>query len=110
MPSLQRMKEITPNELKLKLDANEEVQIIDVREPYEANICEIGGLLIPMSEVMMNLNQIRKDVDVIVHCRSGGRSGAIVQALERKGYNNLINLKGGILAWADQVDTSLEKY
>lgn len=104
------MKEITPTELKTKLDANEDVQLIDVREPYEAEACSIGGELIPMGDVMGNLDKIRKEGTVVVHCKSGGRSGAIINALERQGYSNLINLKGGIFAWVDEVDPSLEKY
>jgi sulfur-carrier protein adenylyltransferase/sulfurtransferase len=105
------MKEITPLELKRMLDANEDVQIIDVREPYEVDICSIGADLIPMGDILENLEKVRKDVKVVVHCRSGARSGAIIQTLESQhGYTELYNLKGGILAWADEVDNSLEKY
>lgn len=104
------MKEITPTELKNIMDSREDVQVIDVREPYEAEICSIGAELIPMGNVMEEIDKIRKDVKVILHCRSGGRSGAMIQVLERKGFENLYNLKGGILAWADEVDNTLEKY
>ena len=104
------MKEVTPNELNIWMESHVEVQVIDVREPYEADICNIGAELIPMGEMMVNMHKIRKDVKVVIHCRSGGRSGAMIQALERHGYENLYNLLGGILAWADEVDNSLEKY
>lgn len=105
------MKEITVIELKAKIDANETIQLIDVREPYEAEICTIGGELIPMGEVLENAARIKKDIPVVIHCRSGKRSAAVIEALETQlGYTNLSNLKGGILAWADEVDNSLSKY
>ncbi len=105
------MNEITPSELKCLLDAKEDVQVIDVREPYEAEICSIGGELIPMGNIMDNLDKLRKDAKLIVHCRSGMRSGTVVQALEdQHGFKSVFNLKGGILAWADEVDNSIKKY
>jgi len=105
------MKEISVKELKTKIDARENIQVIDVREPYEADICTIGGELIPMGEVLENASRIKKDIPVIIHCRSGKRSAAVIEALETQlGYNNLHNLKGGILAWADEVDQSMSKY
>jgi len=107
------MKEVSVQELKSMQDNNENFVLIDVREQHEFEIAQIGGTLIPMGEVMDNLDKIPKDPDtkVIVHCRSGGRSGAIVQALEgMHGYTNCYNLTGGILAYADQIDPSLTKY
>ena len=82
-----------------------------MREPHEYEIANIGAELIPMGEVMDNIDKISKTKQVIIHCRSGARSGAIVQALESEmGFNNLYNLTGGILAYADEIDPSLEKY
>jgi rhodanese-related sulfurtransferase len=104
------MKEVTVTELKQLIDNKNDFQLIDVREPHEAEIAEIGGLLIPMGQVMDNLNKIAKDKQVVIHCRSGARSGAICQALEKEGYNNVYNLKGGILAWANEIDHSVTKY
>jgi len=105
------MKEVSVQELKDMLDQKEDLQLIDVREPHEVEIVEMGGELIPMGEVMDNVDKISKDKKVIVHCRSGARSGNVIQALEQEhGYDNLYNLKGGILAWADEIDTSLSKY
>lgn len=104
------MKEITPSELKKMIDNKEELQLIDVREEYEVEIATIGGELIPMAEIMDNLDKISKNKQVVVHCRSGKRSGAVVQTLEKQGFKNVANLKGGILAWADEIDPSLTKY
>lgn len=105
------MKEITVKELKQMMEMKEDFQLIDVREPHEKEIAEIGGTLIPMGEVMNHIGEIARDKKVIVHCRSGARSGAVVQALEREhGFNNLYNLKGGILAWAKEIDTTLTQY
>ena len=92
-------------------DDNESFQLIDVREPHEAEICQIGGELIPMGDIMNSLDKISKDKKVIIHCRSGARSGAVAQALESQhGFTNLYNLKGGILAYAKEIDTSLTQY
>ena len=104
------MKEITPKELKKMLDEKSNIQLIDVREPHEIDIASIGGELIPMGEVMSNLDKISKDKQVVIYCRSGRRSGSIVQALEQQGYTNLYNLQGGILQYADEVDNTLAKY
>lgn len=105
------MKEITATELKKKLDAKENIQVIDVREPYELEICSFGAEHIPMGEIMENIDKIKKDIPVIIHCRSGKRSAAVISSLETQfGFNNLYNLKGGILAWADEVDNSMPKY
>jgi len=104
------MKEITVSELKQLKDTNADFQLIDVREEHELEICEIGGELIPMGEVMENLDKISKTKKVVVMCRSGARSGTICRALEAEGYDNVYNLKGGILAWADEIDPSVTKY
>ena len=105
------MQEITATELKVLLDNGEEVQVIDIREKYECDICSINGEHIPMAEVMNNIDRISREGKVVIHCRSGGRSAAVVDALQRQfGFTNLYNLKGGILAWADEVDESLAKY
>ena|ERR1051326_623309 len=104
------MKEVTCSELKKMMDAEEDFQLIDVREEHEVDIASIGGELIPMGEVMDNLDKISKEKKVIVYCRSGNRSGTIANALERNGFTNVYNLKGGILAWADEIDTAMTKY
>jgi rhodanese-related sulfurtransferase len=105
------MKEKTVSELKAMIDNGEDFQLIDVREPHEYDICNLKGTLIPMNEVPDHIDEISKGKTVVVHCRSGARSGRIVQLLEESyGYQNLYNLKGGILAWADEIDHSMAKY
>lgn len=98
------MKEITPLELKTLKDTNANFQLIDVREEYEFDEANINGELIPMGEVMDNVEKISKDKQVVVHCRSGKRSATVISALESQyGYSNLYNLKGGILAYLEEV-------
>ena len=104
------MKEITVKELKIKIDNEEDFQLIDIRESYEKEICNIGGELIPMGDVMGSLEKISKNKPVVLHCRSGKRSAAMVMHLGTMGFDNLYNLKGGILAWADEIDSSIPKY
>lgn len=108
------VKEISVKELKALKDQGADFQLIDVREEYEyeiANLANLGAELIPLATVPANAERIAKDKQVIIHCRSGARSGNAVRLLESQfGYDNLYNLKGGILAYADEVDTSLAKY
>ena len=104
------MKEVTPIELKKMLDSKADFKLIDVREEHEKEIANIGGELIPMGTVMQRMNEIPKDKKVVIYCRSGARSGSVVKALEQQGYTNLYNLKGGILAYSNDVDPSLMKY
>lgn len=102
------MKEISVQELKAMIDAKEDVFILDVREEYEYEIANIGGTLIPMGDIMERVNEVPKDKKVVVHCRSGKRSSTVINALEQNfGYTNLVNLKGGIMAWASEIDKSL---
>lgn len=102
------MKEVTVEELKAMRDNNEPHQLIDVREQAEVDAAEIGGEHIPMGLVVANIDKISRDVPVIIHCRSGGRSGAIADALERQfGFTNVYNLKGGITAWSKEIDPSV---
>jgi rhodanese-related sulfurtransferase len=104
------MKEISVIELKHKIDNKEDFQLIDVREEYEYEICNIGGKLIPMATVPEHLNEIAKDKPVIVHCRSGARSANICLFLESQGFNNVYNLAGGIMAWAKEIDPTMPTY
>jgi rhodanese-related sulfurtransferase len=105
------MKEKTVSELKAMIDGGEDFQLIDVREPHEYDICHLHSTLIPMNEVPDRIAEISKDKPVVIHCRSGARSARIVEYLEQAGgYQNLYNLRGGILAWADEIDHSMAKY
>lgn len=102
------MKEITADELRTWRERGTPHQLVDVREPYEAQQCSIGGDLIPMGEIVDRIGELRKDVPVVIHCRSGNRSLAVIDALStRYGYDNLVNLQGGILAFRDSVDHNL---
>jgi len=102
--------QLTVKELKRRIDAGEDVQLIDVREPYEYQIAQIGGKLIPQNDVPNRLAEIDRDREVIVHCRSGARSQRIAEFLQQAGYPNVVNLAGGILAWSDEIDPSVQKY
>lgn len=97
------MKEISATELKKLIDEKADFQLVDVREEHEFDEMNINGQLIPMGEVMERTDEIAKDRQVVVHCRSGMRSATIIKALEAQGYTNLYNLKGGILAYASEV-------
>lgn len=106
------MKEITVQELKSMMDNKEDFQLIDVREQNEYDFVNLEGELIPVGNIMEHIDKISTDKKVIVHCRSGARSANAIHAIQavEGGYNNLYNLKGGILAWADEIDSSKPKY
>ncbi len=105
------MKEVTVTELKEKIDKGEDFQLIDVREQNEHDFANIGGDLIPMSTFRDHIDRINTNKEVIVYCRSGKRSADVIQYLEKNnGFTNLNNLKGGILAWSDEIDPSIPKY
>ena len=102
--------QLTVKELKRRIDAGEDAYLIDVREPYEYQIAQIGGKLIPQNEVPNRLAEIDRDREVIVHCRSGARSQRIAEYLKQVGYPRVVNLAGGILAWSDEIDPKVPKY
>ncbi|NGP87187.1 molybdopterin-synthase adenylyltransferase MoeB [Fodinibius halophilus] len=103
--------EVSVKEYKSWVESDEDVQLIDVREPHEVEIAEIGGTLIPLKEVTENAEQISRDKKVVVHCRSGQRSADAIKKLQEEyGFDNLYNLKGGILAWSEEIDDSIPQY
>ncbi len=102
--------QISVQELKQRLDAGEDIMVLDVRETYEYQIANIGGTLIPMNEVPRRLAEIDRNREIVVQCRSGARSQRIAEFLAQQGYPNVKNLAGGILAWADQIDPAVQKY
>src|SRR5690606_28378036 len=105
--------EITPAELKARLDRGDALTIVDVREPHEweiANLEPYGARLIPMREIEARLGELDRDAEIVLHCKTGGRSAIVLRQLREAGYTRLWNLKGGILAWVDEVDPSLPKY
>src|SRR5476649_2507066 len=104
------MKEVSVQELKEKMDNGEDFQLIDVREDFEYETSNLGGLLIPLGGILIETDKIAKDKPVIVQCRSGKRSAAAIMQLEQLGYTNLYNLTGGILAWANEIDPTLNVY
>ena len=105
------MKNISVTELKQLMDEGVDFQLIDVREEYEFEEFNMNGTLMPMSEIINRIDEIRRDVKVIVHCRSGARSAAVVNALENstdfQPFNNLYNLEGGIMKWIEVIDPSI---
>ena len=93
------------------IDSKEDFQLIDVREPFENEICTLNALLIPMGELADRWSEINKDKKVVVHCRSGARSANAIGFLEQAhGYTNLYNLTGGILAWANEIDENMDTF
>jgi sulfur-carrier protein adenylyltransferase/sulfurtransferase len=110
-PKQKTMKEVTVQELKALKDSGADFQLIDVREPHEFDICNLDGELIPQGDIPSSVERISKDKQVVIHCRSGARSGNMVQWLEKNhGFTNLYNLKGGVLAWAKEIDKSMPTY
>ncbi|HXE75893.1 MAG TPA: molybdopterin-synthase adenylyltransferase MoeB [Candidatus Xenobia bacterium] len=102
--------EIEPRALKQRLDSGHDVFVLDVREPHEYQICNIGGYLIPLGDLPKRVHELDSAREIVAHCRSGKRSAEAVDFLRKAGFRKVWNLKGGILAWSDQVDPSLPKY
>src|ERR1700686_5125891 len=108
-PNLQ-VPEITPRELKARLDRGDDLFILDGREPHEFQICNIKGNLIPLGELPRRVHELDSSREIVAHCRSGKRSAEAVYFLRKAGFRKILNLKGGILAWSDEVDPSVPKY
>ena len=111
--SMAAVPEITVHDLKARLDRGERPFILDVREPHEYEIANLGGALVPLQSLPHRLDEIREhqhDDLVVVHCRSGARSANAVAFLRGQGFENAANLKGGVLAWSDEIDVSMPKY
>lgn len=104
------MKEITVEELKEKMDNQEDFQLIDVREEFEYETSNISGEHIPLAEIILEQNKISREKPVVIHCRSGKRSAQAIMLLEQQGFDNLFNLQGGILAWRDAFDPDMQVY
>ena len=106
-----QIKEIDPDELNALMDGEEMFQLIDVREQYEFDLADIGGELIPLATVLENSNKIKRDRKVVVHCKMGGRSAKAIRDLETQfGFENLYNLKGGIIDYLKEYQPDLEAY
>ncbi|PYX88738.1 MAG: molybdenum cofactor biosynthesis protein MoeB, partial [Acidobacteria bacterium] len=102
--------EMQVEELKRRLDAGEKLFVLDVREPHEYQICNIGGYLIPLGDLPKRVNELDSSREIVAHCRSGARSAKAVSFLQQSGFKKVHNLAGGILAWADRVDPKMPKY
>lgn len=106
------MKEITVKELKEKMDAGEDFQLIDVRQPNEFEFAKIeGAKLIPLGEIIQRMNELDPSKEIIMQCKSGGRSARAIMMLEQSGFTgDMANLVGGITAWSDEIDPAVPKY
>ncbi|MEO8597903.1 MAG: molybdopterin-synthase adenylyltransferase MoeB [Candidatus Solibacter sp.] len=103
--------EIEVTEVKEKLDRGDSFVLIDVREPHEYQICNIpGAKLVPLGQIGQRLDEFDKAADIVIHCKSGMRSAKACSILKAAGFEHVRNMKGGILAWSDQVDASVPKY
>lgn len=105
------MKSINVQELQTMQASSAPFQLVDVREVNESEICSLGGILIPINQIPQRLNEISKEMPVIVYCRAGMRSASAIQYLEHaEGFENLHNLEGGILDWIREIDPSMTAY
>ena len=105
--------EITPTELKARMDRNEVPVLVDVREPWESEIADLpeaGQRRIPMGELLTRHSELEPDAEIVLYCRSGARSDNAAQFLRHRGFSNVWNLVGGVLRWRLEVDPSLEAY
>jgi len=109
-PVASNVPEIQPEELKARLDAGEDIFILDVREPHEYQICNLQGYLIPLGELPKRAHELDSSREIVAHCRSGVRSAKAVTFLQQAGFRKVKNLAGGILAWSDKVDPNVPKY
>ena len=106
------MQQITASELKMRMDAGEDIQLIDVRQPDEYAFAKIDGAkLIPLGEIMSRMSELDGSRETIIMCKMGGRSARAIEALQHAGYKGeLANLVGGITAWSNEVDPQVPKY
>lgn len=102
--------EVTVQELQALREAKADILILDVRNPDEYALCNLGGYLIPMPELPNRLHELKKDQHIIIHCHAGGRSRRATELLLKEGFEKVSNLKGGITAWANEIDPSMPKY
>jgi adenylyltransferase/sulfurtransferase len=103
-------RDMTVEELKQRLDKGDELFVLDVREPHEYQICNIGGYLIPLNDLPKRVSELDSSREIVVHCKMGGRSAKAVDFLRQSGFSRVHNLAGGIAAWAERVDPKVPKY
>jgi molybdopterin/thiamine biosynthesis adenylyltransferase/rhodanese-related sulfurtransferase len=109
-PAMTGIPEMQVEELKRRLDAGDDLFVLDVREPHEYQICNINGHLIPLGDLPKRVHELDSSREIVAHCRSGVRSAKAVDFLRQSGFKKVTNLAGGILAWADRVDPKMPKY
>ena len=102
--------QMQPTELKRRMDAGDKLFVLDVREPYEFAIAQIGGHLIPLNDLPQRVCELDANREIVVHCKVGGRSQKAAEFLAQNGFKNIHNLAGGITAWAEKIDPSVPKY
>src|SRR5271165_1531430 len=102
--------QISVKEFKQRRDAGDDLFLLDVREPYEYQIAQIGGYLIPQNDVPKRIGELDPAKEIVVQCRSGARSQKIAELLKQNGFERVSNLAGGILAWSDEIDPKIQKY
>ncbi len=113
MNSQDGVEQISAKELKLALDEGQKLVLLDVREPHELGICKLDYTLhVPMGDLRFRLDELEqyKDAPIVVYCRSGRRSNMAAQFMQEFGFKSVKNLKGGVLAWSDEIDSSFTKY
>ena len=104
------MTDITVEELKKRLDRGDDLFVLDVREPHEYQICNIGGYLIPLNDLPKRVSELDSSREIVVHCKMGGRSAKAADFLRQSGFTKVHNLAGGITAWAERIDPKVPKY
>jgi len=105
-----KVPEMQVEELKRRLDAGEDIFVLDVREPHEYQICNLGGYLIPLNDLPKRVSELDSSREIVAHCKMGGRSAKAVEFLRQAGFKKVHNLTGGINAWSDRVDPKVPKY
>ena len=102
--------EIRVEELKRRLDAGENLFLLDVRDEFEYEISNIGGQLIPLAELSRRVHELDTNLNIVTVCKMGSRSAKAAQVLHKAGFAHVWNMTGGIHAWSDRVDSSVQKY
>ncbi len=109
-PVTDKLGDMTPEELKERLDRGDNLFVLDVRDPHEYQICNLSGHLIPLKDLPQRVGELDASREIVVHCKMGGRSAKAVDFLKQQGFTNVHNLVGGINAWAERVDPKMPKY
>jgi adenylyltransferase/sulfurtransferase len=102
--------QMSVKELKQRLDQGDDLLVLDVREPFEYQIAQIGGQLIPLGDLPKRMNELNTEQEIVVQCKSGGRSQRAAEFLAKNGFTKLHNLAGGITAWSSEIDPKVPKY